>query len=197
MKECVFFMTENYGIEKASCCCFTGHRSRDLPFFGDRDKQDMKCLISNIQLAVENAVDDGYKTFISGMAEGTDLICAEIVHNLIHRKGFDIKLICALPYKNQGLRELSEPLDRYIYSMIIESCDNIVYVCDSYRKDCYRLRNQFMVDNSSRIIGVFKRKLRGSGTLQTINMAKAAGLELNIIDLDSNPVFYIDSVRKL
>ena len=56
--------------------------------------------------------------------------------------------------------------------MIIESCDNIVYVCDSYRKDCYRLRNQFMVDNSSRIIGVFKRKLRGSGTLQTINMAK-------------------------
>ena len=190
-------MTENYGIEKASCCCFTGHRSRDLPFFGDRDKQGMKCLISNIQLAVENAVDDGYKTFISGMAEGTDLICAEIVHNLIHRKGFDIKLIFALPYNNQGLRELSEPLDRYIYSMIIESCDNIVYVCDSYRKDCYRLRNQFMVDNSSRIIGVFKRKLRGSGTLQTINMAKAAGLELNIIDLDSNPVFYIDSVRKL
>lgn len=196
MKECVFFMTESYGIDKATTCCFTGHRSRDLPFFGDRDKQGMKCLISNIQLAVENAVDDGYKTFISGMAEGTDLICAEIVHNLIHRKGFDIRLICALPYKNQGLRELSDPLDRYVYSIIIQSCDRVVHICDKYEKNCYRLRNQFMVDNSSRIIGVYKRKIRGSGTMQTINMAKASGLELNIIELDNNPVFYIDSAKK-
>ena len=31
------------------------------------------------------------------------------------------------------------------------------------------------------------------GTLQTINMAKRAGLTLNIICLDDNPVFYIDS----
>ncbi len=190
-------MTESYGIDKATTCCFTGHRSRDLPFFGDRDKQGMKCLVSNIQLAIETAASEGYKTFISGMAEGTDLICAEIVHNLIHRKGFDIRLICAIPYRNQGTMEISNPLDRYIYSVIIQSCDKVVYICDEFEKNCYKLRNQFMVDNSSRIIGVYKQKKRGSGTLQTINMAKASGLELNIIELDKNPIFYIDSAEQL
>ena len=50
-----------------------------------------------------------------------------------------------------------------------------------------------MVEHSSRLIGVIKEKAKGSGTLQTINMAKRAGLTLNIICLDDNTVFYIDS----
>ena len=128
MKECVFFMTESYGTDKATTCCFTGHRNRDLPFFGDSSSMGMKCLVSCIQLKIETAVSDGYKTFISGMAEGIDLICAEIVHNLINRQGFDIRLVCAIPYKNQGTAELSKPLDRYLYSVILQNCDSVLYL---------------------------------------------------------------------
>ena len=50
-----------------------------------------------------------------------------------------------------------------------------------------------MVENSSRIIGVIKEKPFGSGTLQTINMAKRAGLEMKIISLEKNPHLYIDT----
>lgn len=178
----------SWDIEKA--CCFTGHRNRDLPFFGNRDKQGMKCLVSSLQLYIEQAVDDGYDTFISGMAEGIDLICAEIVHNLISRKGMVLKLICAVPYKGQE-KEISSPVDKYVYNMIINDCDQVIYVSEKRTRSCYQKRNQFMVDNSSRVIGVFKEKEKGSGTLQTINMAKRAGRELNIIYLDRNPVFYI------
>ncbi len=185
-----------YDIDKDTTCCFTGHRNRDLPFLGDRDKLGMKYLVSNIQLHIENAVKDGYTTFISGMAEGIDLICAEIVHNLITRKGAELNLICALPYDGQGSKELSSPLDRYIYSMILESCSKVFYVSKNRSRDCYRLRNQFMIDNSSRLIGVYKYKLRGSGTLQTINMAKAAGIDYHIIDLDKNPTFYLESHKQ-
>lgn len=186
-------MNDSFHINKSTCCCFTGHRNRDLPFFGDREKQGMKCLTSNLQLEIEKAVSDGYDTFISGMAGGVDLICAEIVHNLITRKGVPVNLVCALPYRGQGTRELTSALDRYVYSMILQSCRKVVYVSQNRSRECYKLRNQFMVDNSSRLIGVYRHKIKGSGTLQTINMAKAAGLDLHIIELDKNPVFYLES----
>lgn len=179
----------SWNIEKA--CCFTGHRNRDLPFEGDRDKQGMKCLVSSLQLYIEQAIDDGYDTFISGMAEGVDLICAEIVHNLISRGGMDLKLICAVPYEGQGERELSSPVDKYIYNMLIHDCSKVIYVCKKRERSCYQKRNQFMIDHSKRVIGVFKEKQTGSGTLQTINMAKRANRELKIIYLDRNPVFYV------
>lgn len=184
-------MLENFNIDKSTSCCFTGHRNRDLPFFGDRDTQGMKCLVSNLQLLIEKSIKDGYSTFISGMAQGIDLLCAEIVHNLITRKGLPIKLICALPYKSQLAKEKYSSLEKYIYSMILDSCSQIIYVCDNYKKDCYKLRNQFMVDNSSRLIGVYKEKIKGSGTLQTMNMAKSSGHDIHIIELDKNPVYYI------
>ena len=109
---------------------FTGHRNRDLPFSGDRSKQGMKCLVSSLQMYIEKAVNDGFDTFISGMAEGVDLICAEIVYNLITRKGMNLNLVCAVPYKDQGTKELLNPIDQYVYSMISRDCTNVVYICD-------------------------------------------------------------------
>ena len=50
-----------------------------------------------------------------------------------------------------------------------------------------------MVDSSSRIIAVLKNKEKGSGTIQTINMAKRAGIDCRIVRLDDNPLFYIGS----
>lgn len=187
----VKYMNQSISWDKNKTCCFTGHRNRDLPFSGDRSRQGMKCLVSSLQLNIEKAIKDGYDTFISGMAEGVDLICAEIVYNLISRKGMKLNLICAVPYKGQGTKELSDPMDQYIYSMIISDCSDVVYVSEKKDRLCYRRRNQFMVDNSHRIIGVYREKGVSSGTLQTINMAKKAGLEMSIISLDRNPVFYI------
>lgn len=184
-------MNENISWDAEKACCFTGHRNRDLPFGGNRDKQGMKCLVSSLQLYIEQAVDDGYNVFISGMAEGVDLICAEIVYNLISRKGMDLKLICAVPYKGQGSRELSSPVDKYIYSMIIQNCSEVIYISDRKSRGCYQKRNKFMIENSGRVIGAYREKESGSGTLQTINMAKKAGREIKIIDLDRNPIFYI------
>ncbi len=184
-------MNDSISWDRNKTCCFTGHRNRDLPFSGDRSRRGMKCLVSSLQLYIEKAIEDGYDTFISGMAEGIDLICAEIVHNLISRKGMKLNLICAVPYKGQGIKELSAPMDQYIYSMILSDCSQVVYVSEKKSRVCYRKRNQFMVDNSHRIIGVYKEKDISSGTLQTINMAKKAGLEMKIISLDDNPVFYI------
>lgn len=183
----------DFSCDRFTTCCITGHRNRDLPFGGDLHKQGMKCLVSMLHLLVEEAYKDGYRTFISGMADGIDLTCAEIVYDMKKDKHHnDMRLVCALPYAQQ-IAEISDPFQSYKYSMILAGCDEKIIVSTASDKNRYKSRNQFMVDNSSRIIGAFKQKERGSGTLQTINMAKKALLEINIISLDKNPVLYTDT----
>lgn len=182
-----------FTCNRLTTCCFTGHRSRDLPFGGDMRKQGMKCLASSLQLLMVEAIADGYKTFISGMSDGIDLICAQIVLELAKSGRYgDLRLVCALPYREQ-FGEIVTTLDKYKYSVVIDGCDEKVIVSDKADRDRYKKRNQFMVDHSSRIIGVIKEKTAGSGTLQTVNMAKRAGLEIKMISLEKNPQLYIDT----
>lgn len=184
---------EDFKCDKLTTCCFTGHRSRDLPFGGDMRKQGMKCLASSLHMLIVEAVNDGYKTFISGMSDGIDLICAHIVMEISKSGQYGrLKLVCALPYLQQ-YAEIVTVADKYKYSLIINQCDEKVVISQKNDKDRYKKRNRFMVENSSRIIGVLKEKQFGSGTLQTVNMAKRSGLELRIISLERNPQLYIDT----
>jgi len=78
-------------------CCFTGHRPKALPW--GYDENDMRCVSfkSNIRFTVENLiVENGYEKFISGMAMGADIICAEVVLSLKNIYPH-IKLECAVP----------------------------------------------------------------------------------------------------
>ena len=180
-----------FTCNRLTTCCFTGHRSRDLPFGGDMRKQGMKCLASSLQLLIVEAIADGYKTFISGMSDGIDLICAQLVLELAKSGRYgDLRLICALPYREQ-FSEIVTTLDKYKYSVVIDGCDEKVIISEKSDRERYKKRNQFMVDNSSRIIGVIKDKSFGSGTLQTVNMAKRAGLEIKMISLEKNPQLYL------
>lgn len=184
---------QDYHGNRKTTCCFTGHRSRDLPFGGNLHKQGMKCLVSSLQMLIIEAINDGYKTFISGMSDGVDLICAQLVLEAARSERYgQIRLVCALPYAQQ-YREMVSALDKYKYSLLLNDCDEKVVVSVAGDRDRYKLRNQFMVDNSSRIIGLLKEKKCGSGTLQTVNMAKRAGLEMKIISADRNPQLYVDT----
>ena len=183
---------DSFICDKSSTCCFTGHRSKDLPDGGNIHGTSMKRLISMLNLHIQEAYDDGYRTFISGMAQGTDLLCARIVHGLKATSRFsDIKLVCALPYEQQ-VNEMKTVFDKYNYTMLLDCCDEAVVISERDNKARYRLRNQFMVDHSSRLIGVMKQKVKGSGTSQTVNMAKKTGLELRIIDLDNYKLLYLE-----
>ena len=193
MKE---IQVQDFVCNRLTSCCFTGHRSRDLPFGGDMRKQGMKCLASSLQLLIVEAIADGYKTFISGMSDGIDLICAQLVLELARSGRYgDLKLVCALPYREQ-FGEIVTTLDKYKYSVVIDGCDEKVIISERADRERYKKRNQFMVDHSSRIIGVIKDKNHGSGTLQTVNMAKRAGLEIKMISLEKNPHLYIDTDDK-
>lgn len=184
---------QDFYCNRLTTCCFTGHRSRDLPFGGDLRKQGMKCLVSSLQLLIVEAATDGYRTFISGMSDGIDLICAQLVLELARSGRYgELKLVCALPYRQQ-YAEIVTTLDKYKYSLVMNECDEKIIISEKSDRERYKKRNRFMVDNSSRIIGVIKDKQFGSGTLQTVNMAKRSGLDIKMISLERNPQLYVDT----
>ena len=71
-------------------CCFTGHRPEKLR----RSEREIRIDLEN---EIRSAIQDGYITFITGMARGVDIWAGEIVLQLKH-EGFPIHLICACPF---------------------------------------------------------------------------------------------------
>ena len=158
--------------------CFTGHRPQSLPF-GSNEK-DPRCVrLKEIiktevihQITENNAVH-----FISGMAIGTDVICADIVLEL--KKEYPhITLECALPCENQSLKWRETDRDRY-YS-IIEHCDKETLLQMQYTPDCMQKRNVYMADSSDTIIAVWNGKPSGTGN--TVKYAQSRGKEVIIIN---------------
>lgn len=168
----------------ATTACFTGHRPEKFPFLPDDDENcidtRMRMLKSMLYNEVRESVLDGYKTFITGMARGVDIWGAMSV--LALKKEFpDIKLIGVSPYKAEINRLRGS--DIYTYCSVEEQTDRMIYLSDSYYSGCFFVRNRFMVDHSSLLIGVVNNMKSGTGN--TIKYARSKGLKTRIIDVPS------------
>ena len=86
-------------------CCFTGHRPNKL----DYSEGVIKPLL---ETAIDNAISDGYVTFITGMAEGVDIWAAEIVLKK-KKENKDLHLICAVPHPGFEKRRSRYEKERY------------------------------------------------------------------------------------
>ena len=152
-------------------CCFTGHRPEKLSL----SENEVKHLLEK---AIDNAIEDGYVTFITGMARGTDIWAAEIV--LEKKKQNDaLHLICAVPHpdfkKRRGFFEERR------YNRILKNADYVTTISDHYYKVCYQKRNEWMVDRSSLVIAVWNG--HPSGTKNTIDYANRKDVKVvNVLD---------------
>ncbi len=157
--------------------CFTGHRSQKLPWgFNEVDERCLK-MKKILCLEIEKSILQGYKTFLCGMALGFDMICAEIVLNF-KKKYKDIKLVGAIPCKNQDSKWNIKQKKRY--RKILNQLDTIRCIYKKYNgARCMIERNNFMVNNSSKMIALFNGI--DGGTKKTIDYAKKLGLEIVII----------------
>ena len=160
----------------AYIACFTGHRPQKLPWgFNENDERciDMR---NRTKKEIENAIKRGYHTFLCGMALGFDMLCAEIVLEL-KKKYPNIKLIGAIPCRNQKDRWIKSQQDRY--DKLVKQLDDIRCIYDKYVDGCMQERNQYMINNSSLVIALYNGL--GGGTKSTIDYAKKQGKEVVII----------------
>lgn len=146
-------------------CCFTGHRPEKLI----RSEAEIK---KDLEAAILQAINDGFVTFITGMARGVDIWAAEIVLQL-RKHNPNLHLITASPYEGFESRWTEDWKVRY--NTVMEQADLIRYVCKGYSKACFQIRNEWMVDRSARVIAVYNGE--PGGTRNTIEYAEKNKVE--------------------
>ncbi|MBQ3022493.1 MAG: DUF1273 family protein [Clostridia bacterium] len=153
-------------------CCFTGHRPNKM----NLGEKEIKPLLEK---AIDDAIADGYVTFITGMATGTDIWAAEVV---LDRKktNKDLHLICALPHTNfDSRRSIAEKIR---FNRIIKNADFVKEINGNYFAGCYQVRNEWMVERVNLVIAVFNGQK--SGTKNTVDYAKRKGVKVvNVLNV--------------
>lgn len=156
--------------KKLHRCCFTGHRPDKL-MDGAYDCTEEAC--AYLDREIDKAIADGFRTFITGMCPGIDVLAGEIV---LAKKAThpEIRLIAAMPYPRfafnwegwgDRVRSLAQHAD-YVY-------------CVSPRytgKSVFQTRNEFMVDHSARLIAYWDGT--PGGTWNTIRYARTTGIDI-------------------
>ena len=140
-------------------CCFAGHRPQKLT----RPVDDIKVDLEN---EILNSIKEGYTTFITGMAYGTDIWAGNIVVRLKDRFP-ELKLIAAVPFPGFADKWTDEWQQKF--EKLLKSADFVKIVSEDYSKDAYQARNEWMVNHSSRVIAVYNGK--AGGTRNTIQYA--------------------------
>lgn len=160
-------------------CCFTGHRLQKLPWLEDIYSPLSQAFRNIIRSRILQKIDEGYNYFISGMAQGADMLCADIILDLKHDYP-DIKLECALPCEEQT--KFWPDIQKQAYSEILAHSDYITVISERYNLACLHMRNQYMVQKSSCIIAIWNGT--NGGTKNTIMLASKYGLPIEIINPD-------------
>lgn len=170
--------------------CISGHReSKITPYQNNRLYKELTCSVVRLMLYryIDMAVEAGYETFISGLAEGVDLWSAEYV---VRKKqnNSSIRLISMMPFLRHA--DNYPWAERCVLAGIERASDYILtvdgnpkmtygkYVTEFTSPDLYRRRNYEMVDRSSAVIAFRNENIKTSGTFQTLNYAMHSGRKI-------------------
>ena len=158
-------------VKRQYRCAFTGHRPEKV--IGSEGR-----IIVELRKEILLAIDEGYNVFLTGMSRGVDLWAADIVIELRRYKK-DLKLMCVIPFEGMEDRW---PVDwKKHYNMVRKEADSVHVLSDRYSPDVYQMRNQWLVNHSSRLIAVFNSEPSGTGN--TIQYAQEQGIPVDIIEV--------------
>ena len=188
---------EEIETDKEKTICFTGHRENSvIPYKGEQIYYGITLRTVQLMLFryIDMAVESGYKTFISGLAAGTDLWAAKYILGKKHSDS-SIRLIGVMPYLRHAERfsdrykELLADAERGADMLLTTNTDPLVVYGKSRGgektfPDLYRVRNYFMVDNASAVISYFNEGSDKAGTSQTLNYAVRQGLKIRRFGLE-------------
>lgn len=148
-------------------CCFTGHRELD---------GNEAFLWKETQKAVAALYDEGIRTFLSGGAQGFDLLAARAVLAL-KKSHPDARLVMILPCQNQA--KSWSAAARREHESVLQQADKVTILAPHYYNGCMQVRNRRLVDDAQVVVAYLKKN--AGGTYYTVQYANGKGL----------PVWYI------
>ncbi len=164
---------------------FTGYRPNKLPFSETKNTNQYIIFRTKLAEIVDYFIRQNYTHFISGIASVFDTWAAEDVI-AAKRTNPIVKLECAIPFPEQA--EKWSFSDKARREEIITQSDIQTLICKQYSRECYFLRNQYMVKQADLIVCCYDGK--SGGTAQTIRLAKQKGIKIIQIDPNTASVFY-------
>ena len=162
--------------------CVTGHRPDGLPWKKDTLSEEYQQFKSRLKEYLNYAIEMGYTHFIAGGALGIDTIFALTVIEL-KQSGLNISLEIAVPCKTQPSGWNEE--NKRTYDYILKNEDKVTVLSDKYYLFCMQRRNEYMVENSDRVLCCYNGVKKG-GTYNTIKLAQKQGKKLLHVDLSQN-----------
>jgi uncharacterized phage-like protein YoqJ len=156
---------------RAHGVCFTGHRPNQL------HRIRLEDLRLDLSAAIVEAIDRGFDTFYCGMAQGSDILAGELTVSLRQQYPW-IRLIAVVPFPEQTDGWSPEWTRRY--SMLLQKADEVRILLPQMKRGGYFLRDRYMVDRASLLIGIYAGTPRG-GTAYTLRYAQQQGLELKLL----------------
>jgi len=148
-------------------CCVTGHRI--IP------TEQLKRIESELGGLILRAIAADYDTFLSGFAEGADLLFAHLV--LECQNEFNVKLEAAIPYAGRLKCQDS------MFQFLLARCSTVNVISEQYSSDCFFIRNRYMVDHADAVVAVYDGRKRG-GTFQTVSYAREVGKKIAFVHVD-------------
>lgn len=145
---------------KEKSAAFSGHR--------EINTSDKERVIKQLKRAIIKCYDQGIRNFYCGMAVGFDLLAAETILSL-KNKYEDISLTAVIPFRGQTSRFKNE--DKVKYNDILKQASHIFVLSEQYYDGCLLRRNDFMIENSSKLIAYYNGRY-GGGTFYTCRKAK-------------------------
>ena len=164
--------------EIGTTCCFSGPRPKNYPWGNNKERESK--IAEKLKIAVREAIERGYRHFISGMAAGIDMLAARIVLQMRENmpdKG--ITLEAAIPFPDQPRRWKEQTKGEY--ESILSRCDKVRFIADAFSVAAYQERDRYMVEHSSLLIAVPGKS--NGGTARTIAYAKKLNREIVLLNV--------------
>ncbi len=144
-----------------------------MPFVPGSYSYDFHVFRRNLEYAIQCAILDGYRHFITGMSRGMDLWAAMNV--LDFKRAYPgITLEAAIPCPEQASGWSEE--DVRFYNLVLHRCDRKTVIAPYYTAGCMGRRNRYMVDHASLLIAAYDG--RPGGTRNTCAYARQTGVRV-------------------
>jgi len=152
-------------IDPAKTVSFTGYRPEKIRISDPDNKNLFTRMQTDLLDTVHELAERGDHTFLSGMAEGFDLMAARAV--LLAKNQYpSLELICVIPFPQQS-RFFADYWKRE-FDSIKKDSDYQIIISDQYGRWIYHRRNDFLFANCSVMVCYYDGQRGGTHyTLET------------------------------
>lgn len=167
-------------------CTIIGSNTKNLPWQYDEESKLCKKFKKTLMIRILLLIENGYDTFYTGMYNRIDMMFAETIIDLKEtyfntiENSQGIKLIGVLAFAEQDM--LWHTAYQQRYRSLLNKCDEVIELNEKYHKDCYRQRNEYLVNHSERLIAVCDYRRIEDDLYNTIDMAKKLGCSITTIN---------------